>query len=153
MTMPFDSTDPMKVPLIVPPKWFWWISAIALIWNLMGVAAFFAQLGMDTSTLPDAQRMFYEAIPAWATAAFGVAVLGGATGCVALLLRKSWAMALFLISLLGLVVQMTHSFVIADGLGVFGSGGLVMPLTTGVIAIALVMFARHGNQRGWLKRK
>ena len=136
-----------------PPTWFWVISTIALIWNLMGVAAFIAQVTMDPASLAeldDAQRAFYEATPIWATTAFAVAVFGGTLGCIALLLRKSWAFLMLAICLAGIVVQIGHSLFIGDGIEVFGPQGLILPALTFGIGLALVWFARYSTDQGWL---
>ena len=133
-----------------PPNWFWAVSGLALVWNLMGVAAFVGQMMMDLSTLPAAERAFYESTPAWATVAFAVAVFGGVLGSVGLLLRKSWAFAMLVACLLGIVVQDGHSLFIGDGIEVFGPAGLILPLFTFGIAAALAWFARYSGQQGWI---
>jgi len=132
------------------PKWYWGVSTTGLLWNLLGVAAFVVQLTMDLSTLPDAQREFYESVPGWATAAFAVAVFGGVLGCVALLLRKSWASIMLAVCVIGIIVQAGHSIILGNGIEVFGPQGLAMPLITLGIAIALVLFARFAGRKGWL---
>ena len=88
-----------------PPKWFWWVSGFGLVWNLIGVAAFVGQMTMDLGTLPDAERIFFEERPFWATAGFGIAVASGVLGCVAMLLRKSWAVPMLLLCIGGRVVR------------------------------------------------
>ena len=63
-----------------PPKSFWIIAAIALVWNLMGVAAYLMQMTMSDeaiAALPEAQRALHESTPAWATGAYALAVPGG----------------------------------------------------------------------------
>lgn len=39
-----------------PPKWFWLVSALGLAWNLLGLAAFFVQMTMDLSEVPEPSR-------------------------------------------------------------------------------------------------
>ncbi len=133
-----------------PPNWFWVVSGLALVWNLMGVVAFVSQMTMDLNTLPAAEQAFYESTPAWATVAFAVAVFGGVLGSVGLLLRKSWAFAMLVACLLGIVVQDGHSLFIGDGIEVFGPAGLILPLFTFGIAAALAWFARYSGQQGWI---
>ncbi len=79
----------------VPPRWFWMVSGVGLVWNLLGVAAFLGQMTMDLSSLPAAEWAFYESTPVWATVAFAVAVSGGVLGCGALLLRRRLTYAFF----------------------------------------------------------
>ncbi len=135
---------------IFPPKWFWWVAGIGLTWNLLGVVAFVSQMTMDLQLLSDAERTFHEAMPIWAVAGFAVAVAGGVLGCLALLLRKPWALAMLLICLLGIIIQSGHSIFVGNGIEVFGPAGLILPAMTLVIAAALAAFARHSSQRGWL---
>ncbi len=133
-----------------PPTWFWVVSGVGLVWNLIGVAAFVGQMTMDLNTLSAAERAFYESTPAWATVAFAVAVFGGVLGCVGLLLRKGWAFAMLVACLLGIVVQDGHSIFIGDGIEVFGPAGFILPLFTFAIAAALAGFARYSERQGWI---
>ena len=134
----------------VPPRWFWVVSGIALVWNLIGVAAFLGQMTMDTSSLSNAERAFYESTPVWATIAFGVAVSAGVLGCVALLLRQRWAILTFIVSISGIVIQDVHSIFIGGGIEVFGVAGLVLPFLTLSIAAALIGHARYSARKGWI---
>ncbi len=134
-----------------PPTWFRVVAGVALLWNVLGVVAFIGQQTMDPATLPPAERSFYEATPAWATAAFAVAVFAGVLGCIGLLLRKSWAVTVFLVSLLGIVVQIGHSLFIGNGIEVFGAAGFILPGLTLAIGVALLWLARLAMARGWLQ--
>jgi hypothetical protein len=137
-----------------PPLWFWILSALLLVWNLLGVMAYVQEATMTAEALqamPAAERALLLARPAWATAAFAFAVFGGASGCLLLLLRTRIAIAVLALSLLGVVVQMTHAFAIADSIAVYGPGGLVMPAMVSTISILLIVFALHARKRGWLR--
>lgn len=134
------------------PKWFMIVAAVLLVWNLLGVMAYIMQVMMSPETLaalPQEQRQLYENTPAWATAAFAVAVNFGALGCVLLLLRKNLAGLFLQLSLAGVLVQMFHSFFMSKSFEVFGPGGLVMPLLVLVIAIYLVLLAARAKTNGW----
>lgn len=133
-----------------PPTWFWVVSALGLIWNALGVVAFFVQTTMDFATLPELQRLYFETRPWWAVASFAIAVFGGVLGCVALLLRKSWAFTMLVICLVGIVVQIGHSLVLSNGLEAFGPEGLVLPILTFVIGVFLTWFAHFSKKRGWI---
>ncbi len=133
-----------------PLRWLRVVAVLALVWNVLGVLAFVAQLAMDGAELPAAQRDFYANMPAWVTLAFGVAVFGGTAGSVALILRRSVAQALFGVSLTGLALQVGHNFLIADGLRVFGPSGVALPGITCGVSIALLWIAARARTRGWL---
>ena len=137
----------------MPPRSFWIIGALFLIWNLMGVMAFAMQTNMGEealAALPEAERNLYLATPTWANAAFAVAVLGGTLGCVLLLMRKSWAVPVLVLSLASIAVQMFHAFFLSPALEVLGAGGLVMPILVTAGAIFLIWYARRARGRSWI---
>lgn len=84
---------------------FWAIGAVGLVFNVMGCLNFISQMkaGMVES-MPETIRAIVETRPAWGTAAFAIAVFGGALGCMLLLLRKSAAYYVLFASLLGAVI-------------------------------------------------
>ncbi len=139
---------------VKPPVWFWVVSVVALLWNLMGAMAYIGQAYMTDevkTALPADQQALLENIPAWATAAFAIAVWGGVLGCIALLLRKKWARPVLVISLLGILVQMSYSFFMSNALEVYGTAqGMVMPLLIIVIGVVLVLFAKSSQNKGWI---
>ncbi len=134
------------------PVWFWVAAGLGLVWNLVGVAAFVGQITIDPSSLPPAERAFYESTPLWAKIAFFFAVTCGVFGCIALLLRRAVALHVLVLSFLGIVVQVTHSFFISDGMAVFGPSALVLPSLTLTIAAGLIGIVRYGANRDWLAR-
>jgi hypothetical protein len=134
------------------PTWFTVVAAVLLVWNLLGVMAYIMQVMMSPealAALPDAQRELIENTPEWATAAFAVAVNGGALGCLLLLLKRNLAGLFLQLSLAGVLVQMFHSFFMSDSFEVFGPGGLVMPGMVLIIAIYLVALAAKAKTRHW----
>lgn len=139
---------------VKPPVWFWVVGVVALLWNLMGAMAYIGQAYMTDevkAALPADQQALLENIPAWATAAFAIAVWGGVLGCIALLLRKKWARSVLVISLLGILVQMSYSFFMSNALEVYGTAqGMVMPLLIIVIGAVLVLFAKSSQNKGWI---
>ncbi|MCA9200450.1 MAG: hypothetical protein KDA87_23080 [Planctomycetales bacterium] len=136
------------------PKWFGIVAAIALIWNLLGCMAFVMQLLVSEDQLddlPTAQQELFQNIPNWYFVAFAAAVLGGAGGSLGLLLRKKWAVALFWISLAGVVVQQVYMYLLSDTIRVMGIGAAVMPTLVLIIAIKLLWLSRTATQHEWLK--
>lgn len=135
------------------PRWFWVVGAIALVWNGMGVNAFLLQITMSPETLnalPAGERALYEDVPTWAMAAFAVAVWGGLFGSIALLMRKFLAYPIFIISLIGIVVQMTYNLFMSRAMDVYGPGGAIMPIMVLGIGIYLIWFSKKAAEKGWL---
>ena len=135
------------------PKWFKVVAVIALLWNLLGCLAFAMDLRMtpeDVAALPEAQQALYAARPGWAVVATAVAVIGGALGCVGLLLGRKWAFVLLLLSLAGILVQDYGLFVLADGASLAGPAAVIMQAIVLAVGIGLVLLGRKGISRGWL---
>jgi len=128
------------------PGWFWVISGIALVWNLLGVMAFFMHLAITPEVLaqmPEAERALYENSPSWMVIVFAVAVFGGTLGCIALLMKKAWAFPLLVASLAGVIIQNGYSFLMTNAVEVMGSQAIIMPAIVIIIAIGLVWFANR----------
>src|SRR5690606_8872459 len=100
--------------------------------------------------LPEAEQTLYADLPAWVTAAFAIAVFGGTFGAIGLLLRKKWARIVFLISLIGIIIQMSHNFFISNNMEVYGPGALIMPIMVLVIGVYLIMFSKAAIAKGWI---
>ena len=128
---------------------FWVIATFMLIWNVMGCINFFVQMNPDmVASYRETEQAIISGRPAWATGAFAVAVFGGALGCLLLLLRKSASYYVFIASLLGVIVTMTHTL----GVGIdFGLGEILgiilMPL---VVAAFLIWYSKQAESKGWV---
>lgn len=136
-----------------PPVWFWVVAVLALLWNLMGVKAYLDQAFMSDDVLAQmeaAMQDLFNQTPAWATAAFAVAVWGGALGSLLLILRKSLAHTVLIVSLVGIVVQMIYVFFMSNSMDVYGPGGLAMPIMILAFGIGLVFFAKKSKAQGWI---
>ncbi len=142
----------MENTSIKPPMWFWIVSAIALIWNLMGVGQFIMSSMMSHTDLVAAygqeQADMMKNQPAWYPAVFGLAVFGGALGCLGLLLRKNWALWLLLLSLLCVIIQNIY-FAMSGVFEYVHGGAWVMVLMIPIIAVLLVLLARKAKASGW----
>jgi len=137
-----------------PPAWFWIVSVVALLWNLLGAMMYLGQAFITDdvkAALPAEQLELLENTPAWATAAFAIAVWAGVLGCIGLLLRKKWARTILVLSLLGIIVQMAYAFFMTNATEVYGAAqGVVMPLLLIAIGIGLVVFAKSSQKKGWI---
>jgi len=135
------------------PTSFYIISGAALVWNLIGVMNYVLQVTITQealNALPEAKRLLLENAPVWATSAFAIAVNAGALGCLLLLLRQSWAYPVLIVSLAGIIVQMSHSFFIANAIEISALGDLILSATIVVIGIFLVWYAKGAKEKGWI---
>lgn len=129
---------------------FWLIGAVALIWNGLGVANYFAQMNPETLEMyRESERMIVEGRPAWATAGFALAVFGGAVGSILLLLRQSACSYSFIISFVGVIVAMVHSLGLDIELGAGEIVGIVvMPIA---VAAFLIWYSMRAKRKGWMR--
>ncbi len=136
------------------PMTHWLVAGAALIWNLFGFMIYL----MTVSATPEqmaqqysaAEIAFMDAVPAWATSAHAIAVTAGVLACVLLLLRKSLALPLFVVSLVALLVQDLNMFVVEDVVGLFGMLPAYIQGTVFLVAIALIWYTRAAKSRGLL---
>lgn len=136
-----------------PAKTFYLIAGVALVWNLMGLGAYISQVTMTPEILnamPDAERALYENFPIWATAAFAIAVNAGVLGCLLLLLKRSLALPVLILSLVAVVTQHFNTFVLMKATSVVGPVPAVFALAVIVIGAYLIWMANDAKGKGWL---
>lgn len=136
-----------------PPAWFYVLAGLALLWNVAGLLAVVADLRLsaaDIAALPPEQQAMYAARPLWSVVGSVVAVVAGTLASLLLLLRKHWAILLFGISLVGVVIQDLGIFVVAGAAKTGDMTPLVLQSLVLVIAVALLVFARRARANGWL---
>ena len=140
--------DDVKIPIS-----FWIISGVGLLWNLVGLYSFYSDLTISAEALDaltDAQRQLYENVPSWIYIVYGIAVVTGTIGCIALLLRKSWAVSVFLVSLIAVIVQFAHSFFLTDAVQAMGIVAVIMPVVVFGIALGLYFYSKNSLDKGWI---
>lgn len=127
---------------------YWMIAGLGLVWNLMGCMNFLSQSNAEVvAQMPEAYQILIAARPAWATAAFGIAVFAGAVGCILLLLRRRVAVQLLMFSLIGVLLTLLDAL-ISVGLNpqvLIGTGA------SAVVAALLFWMARLAGRAGWLR--
>ncbi|PCE66696.1 hypothetical protein [Sediminicola luteus] len=136
------------------PKWFTVVAVLALLWNLMGLGSFFMHVFISEealAVLPEAERNLYGQFPLWTEVVFAIAVLGGTLGSLGLLMRKAWAKPLFWISLVAIIIQMSHNLFMTDAMEVYGNMAALMPTLVVAIGIFMVWLSNKGVNLGWLK--
>ncbi len=100
----------------------------------------------NVAAMPDVYRAIVESRPAWGTGAFAIAVFGGLLGCLLLLLRKSVAVYVFIVSLVGAVVAQVPFLEMAD----FPTAAWVGWLSQLVVGAFLIWYSKHAVKKGWI---
>ena len=135
------------------PIWYWVVSAILLIWNIVGCAACYSQMTATPEKLgqlDEDQRQAWTEMPAFAKVAYVVAVGAGLLGGVALLFRSLTAGPLFIASLVGIIVQFGWFFVVFKGASKFGASTAAFPAFIAMVALGQIAFACAAKAQGWL---
>ena len=128
---------------------FWLIGIITLVWNILGIINFFAQMDPEVlAAYRETERAIIQGRPQWATVGFGAAVFGGAIGCVLLMLRQSAGFYFFVLSLIGVIAVTIHTL----GKGIDFSVGeiigiIIMP---SLVAAFLIGYHRFAQNKGWV---
>jgi hypothetical protein len=139
---------------VKPPTWYWIVSSLALVWMLIGVAAWTADFMLDEAALAEmseAQQQLYTTRPQWLFIVYAIAIFSGLLGTIALLMRKTWAIPLFAISLVAIIVQFGYTFLVMNAIGVLGAAvALPFPIVIFVIGLLLLWFATRAKNSGWL---
>jgi len=137
------------------PVSFWLVGGAATFWNLVGLMIYYQQMTVSPEVLAQnltpEQVEFLLSTPKWATSAYAIAVNAGLLGSILLLLRKAWALPLYALSLVAILVQDLHGFVVANGLEVWGTGGLVLPAIVLAIAVGLLVYSRNAKAGGLIR--
>ena len=138
-----------------PGTAFWIIGGLLAVWNLSGLYQYFLMSTITPAELEDAgytlaQVAYITGTPAWAHAGYAIAVNAGVLGAILLLLRKYWAFPLFVLSLLGALVQDLDAFILRDAIQAWGQGGIILPVAVIVICIFEIWYTRNARNKGWL---
>lgn len=133
------------------PTWYWIIGVVLLLWGAMGIFAFYSQLTTPYDQMvAEMGKLAADCIkgmPTWLWWLYGIAVWSGTLGSLSLLLRRRWAQPLYLVSLIAVVVQFGHSFLIQRIHELMGMSAAIFPAFIIAVAIFQLWYA------GWLRRK
>lgn len=142
------------------PIWFWVLAVILLLWGLMGAWVYydFAVSTPESMAKYVADGVYTQEYadsllntPAWHTAVFAIAVFSGLLGALCLVLRRAWAVPLYMISLLCVIISLFFMFVIAKSHTMMSGGQIGMEGVVFALGVLGVWFARKAKANGWLK--
>lgn len=137
------------------PWHLWLVGLLALAWNGFAGYDFFMTLTRGSEYLqayfPPEQVAYYTSMPAWTKIPYAAAVWGGVIAAVLLLLRSRWAVHVFAVSLLGVVVSIGYAYGMDDWAALGGSKGMMMWGMIAAIALFFVWYAHMMSKRGVLR--
>lgn len=136
------------------PAWFWAASALGLAWNVFGLVQFAGSLiqteaDLIAGGLTAEQAAVMTSYPVWMTVVFAVGVMGGAIGCVLLLLRNTFAVPVLAASLVGYVLLYIGD--VAHGVfAAMGAPQVVVLTMVVAIAGALLWLSQQAHKHSFL---
>jgi hypothetical protein len=137
------------------PKHLWIVGVVSGLWNSFGAMDYVMTQTQNESYMAQftpEQLEFFYGFPVWATASWAIAVWGAVLGSLLLLFKKRFAVQVFLVALVALLITAFRNFVLANGMEAMG--GAVPMIFTIVIfagAIALFLYARAMEKSGVLQ--
>ena len=135
------------------PNWIFVASVIFIGWNMTGAIFYLNEMFMGPEmfdTMNSAQHDFFSSRPAWVTASYATAVWVGLVGAFLLLLRKRLALPVFIVSLIGALLQITYNLFIGGGLDAFGPSALIVPSLVTISGFVEVWASKKATDEGWL---
>lgn len=135
------------------PTWFWIVTAVLVLWNVIGCWACYSQLTIKPeklAALPQPQRDAWAAQPALVKIAYILAVGSGLAGALLLAAQLWIANVAFIASLVAVIIQFGWFFGPYQGARKLGWGSAGFPLVIVLICGVQIGFTCYAASRGWL---
>jgi hypothetical protein len=137
------------------PKHLWVVGVVGLLWSSFGALDYFMTQTRNESYManftPEQLEYFYG-FPVWMVAAWATAIWASVFGSVALLLRSRWAVGLFAVALLGMIVSSLYTYGLSEGIKMMGGvGQWLFTIAIWVVGIGLYFYARAQQRQGVLR--
>jgi hypothetical protein len=137
-----------------PTTTYWILAGTLLAWNLIGLYFYYQQSILTPEIMASAgltpqQIAHITNTPAWAHSGYAIAVNAGVLGALMLLLRKAWAVPLFVLSLVGALVQDLDAMVLRDGIEAWGTSALALPIIVVVICVFEIWYSNRAKAKRW----
>lgn len=140
-------------PRVRTPVHLWIVGVLSLLWGLMGVVDYLAtqtEWEPYMGSFTEEQLTYFYGFPTWVVTGWALAVWCGLAGSVGLLLRRRWAVWMFAVSLVGMALSSLYNFGLSNGAEIMGTAGVIFTVVIWVVAILLLVYARHQAKRGVL---
>lgn len=137
------------------PWHLWAVGVVAILWNGFGCFDYtMTQLQGDawltSMKMTQPQIDYFHAMPAWTHAAWAIGVWGGALGGLLLLLRRKWAMPVFVVSFLGWLAGAVYAFGLSNGMEMMGDMW-PMQIVIGAACVFFIWYAWTMSNKGVLR--
>jgi hypothetical protein len=138
------------------PTHLWVVGVLATLWTAFGCYDYVITQTQNAEYLKmmggDEAATYFTSFPAWVVAFWAIGVWGSLAGSLALLIRSRWAIPLYAVSLLGLLLTTIYQFGMSTPPAALLTPAMYM--MTGfiwIIAIVLFLYARNMAAKGVLR--
>jgi hypothetical protein len=132
-------------------RWYWLGAIGVLLFMLVGVGGYLATVMTPLERYSADRQAVMAAMPGWQVPVYAVAVWSGLVGAVLLLVRKRWAVPVLLVSLLAAAGTFLPFAIVPAVRELATEGDAVAAIIVNALCWTSFWFARHSQQRGWLK--
>ncbi|MGB1102042.1 MAG: hypothetical protein ACPG21_00295 [Crocinitomicaceae bacterium] len=136
------------------PIWFLIVTVLLICWNLIGVLSFYTHIMMinDPSILNDpALEILYTQYPTWTTIIFALASISGIAAAILMAMKRRIAKFIFVISLIAVIMQMTHNLFMTDSIEYLGAQAAILPTLVVIVGIFSVWLSSFADRKKWLR--
>jgi hypothetical protein len=138
------------------PWHLWLVGAIAVLFDAIGAFDFTMNLlqgatYMASAGMTPAQIAYYQSLPLWMMAVWGIGTLGALLASILILLRNRLAAPIFAAALVAFLLDLLYVYALSDGGTIMGPP---MAVTNAVIAALLALFLLYAwamRRRGVLR--
>ena len=143
-----------------PSLSFWVISVALMLWGLAGASIYVAYFfetpeefarTAETAANRQAYADYVANIPYWAIAIGIIAAATRLFGAIGLLLRRAWALPLYIISVVFFAGSLYRGFVLANVSSVMSGPHIAVEIVFLALSIFGVWFARQNRLNGILR--
>lgn len=134
------------------PTWFTVGVVLLILWGLAACASLYMHFAVGPA--PDAtdyDKQLYADMPTWVNIVYVVSVLSSLFSSIALLMRRTVAVLLSVVSLLGVIVQFGWIFTMTDIIAVKGVWVTYFPAFVLIVQLVQLWFANIASGKGLLR--
>jgi hypothetical protein len=118
---------------------------------LLGVGAYLLHVTANPASLEPDQRALFAAEPMWVLGASAIGFWVGLAGALLLVLRRKLAQPVLLVSLVAILIWLAGILVAPGFRDLVTVNDIAVAVVVAIISWTIFWFARHSNQRGWLR--
>ncbi|MEM1082256.1 MAG: hypothetical protein AAGH65_11805 [Pseudomonadota bacterium] len=135
------------------PWHFMVVGILSLLWNGFGAFDYLAtklRWSPYMANFSDTQLAYFNTVPLWQEIAWAVGIWGAVLGSIGLILARRWSVALFALSLIGMLASFSTVFWLEQARAATEESGWAFTAAIVVVGVLLLAYSRKRAQQGQL---